>query len=314
LEELYKHAKVHQICQGDSVTVILDTLGHVWAAGTFRDDNGIFGFSPTTKQRDTFCKLPLKDIVHVAVGTNHVVACDLAGKVWTWGSGEHGELGRRILHRHRVASSLEPRRLGVRKLFERVYSGAHHAFMVTKGGREVWAWGLNNYGQLYVIRKITNYIKRGTGDLKNITEPVRVEIPQLAGDLSVTVDSCSGGMHHSSILLSNGTLLMFGRNDSFQLGLPQVDTNPFGKDGPFPTPTQVPDIPSVKQVSCGSAFTMAVTVDEDLYAWGFNEMGQLGLEDATIEEAEMVEMRGRKCFSVSCGGQHTLMLVRKRDE
>jgi len=148
----------------------------------------------------------------------------------------------------------------------------------------------------------------------NVTEPVRIDIVQLNQDASLTVVACSGGMHHSAILLSNGACLMFGRNDSFQLGLPQLDSNPYGKDGPFPTPTLLPDVSPLKIVSCGSAFTMAVTKNEDLYAWGFNEMGQLGLEEATVEEPEMVELRGRKCFAVSCGGQHTVMLIRKREE
>jgi regulator of chromosome condensation len=70
----------------------------------------------------------------------------------------------------------------------------------------------------------------------------------------------------------------------------------------------------MKQISCGPAFTTAVSNDLDLWAWGYGERGQLGSEGGVdVEEPEQVEMRGRKCLKVAAGGQHTVMLLRRKD-
>ncbi len=78
---------------------------------------------------------------------------DSGGLVYTWGVGESGQLGRRVLDRQKKESSLEPRSINFkskRKLvkFSKVYGGAYHTLLVTEDGQEVYAMGLNNYGQL----------------------------------------------------------------------------------------------------------------------------------------------------------------------
>ena len=88
------------------------------------------------------------------MGTNHVIAVDSEGSVYTWGVGESGQLGRRMMERKKE-TSLEPRRINFRskrKLvkFSQVYGGAYHTLLVTDDGKEVYAMGLNNFGQLLV--------------------------------------------------------------------------------------------------------------------------------------------------------------------
>ncbi|KAI9020374.1 regulator of chromosome condensation 1/beta-lactamase-inhibitor protein II [Hyaloraphidium curvatum] len=297
---------VVQIVAGDSVTLALTEKGHLYGTGTFRDAAGIFGFLPGIRQQNTFVRLDfLRDrfIISVALGSNHVVAVDDQGFVYTWGVGEQGQLGRRVAERRKDESSLVPRRINFRsgrKLvrFSRVYGGAYHTLLVTEDGREVYSMGLNNYGQL------------GLGHTENMMLPERIvdlEIPE-----GVKVRACAGGEHHSMILLDNGDLYGFGRNDSNQLGIP--------KDAPadgaasasahVPVPTKLPDLPPVRQVSCGGAFTLAVTEELDLWGWGYGERGQLGSEGAEdVETPEQIEIRQRKCVKVSAGGQHTVMLI-----
>ena len=60
---------------GDSVTVALTATRRVYAWGTFRDKNGIFGFYPGIQVQETPFLIPdLKNVVQIDAGTNHVVA------------------------------------------------------------------------------------------------------------------------------------------------------------------------------------------------------------------------------------------------
>lgn len=115
-----------------------------------------------------------------------------------------------------------------------------------------------------------------------------------------------------------GDLYGFGRNDSHQLGLattPAEEGDDAESGNHIPVPTKIPEIPPIKQVSCGSHFTLAVTEELDLWGWGYGERGQLGSEDSQdVEEPEQIEIRGRKCLKVAAGGQHTILLIRKKDE
>ncbi len=91
-------------------------------------------------------------------GTDHVVALMRSGALLSWGTGEQGQLGR---------ISAQPPERGLKELLltpaevslKRTASAAkadpivdvaasnYTSFAVTQKG-QVWAWGLNNYGQL----------------------------------------------------------------------------------------------------------------------------------------------------------------------
>src|SRR5207253_1795485 len=79
-----------------------------------------------------------------------------------------------------------------------VAGGGSHS-LAAKGDGTVWAWGLNDAGQL------------GDGTLTTRTTPVAV------GGLPVTY-FIAGGTSHSLALASDGTLWAWGRNDLGQLG------------------------------------------------------------------------------------------------
>ena len=40
-----------------------------------------------------FCFFDRKDIIKISAGDRHTIALTSAGKVFAWGSGEHGQLG-----------------------------------------------------------------------------------------------------------------------------------------------------------------------------------------------------------------------------
>ena len=86
----------------------------------------------------------LKNITKLAAAGNHVLALDEDHRVWAWGCGEQSQLGRRIAPRRRL-DSLVPYRHGLKDIVN-ISCGLFHSFAINSKG-QVYAWGLNNYGQ-----------------------------------------------------------------------------------------------------------------------------------------------------------------------
>ncbi|KAJ3029815.1 hypothetical protein HK097_005720, partial [Rhizophlyctis rosea] len=127
------------------------------------------------------------------------------------------------------------------------------------------------------------------------------------------VREIAAGDHHSLLLSSAGKVYSFGRTDSGQLGLPN---NSLPDSIKLATP--IPSLSSfnVTQISAGSAFSFAVTDEEkdNLFGWGFNECGQLTGEEDVVEEPRRFALNGRKVYMVAGGGQHTVLLLRRKGE
>ena len=86
-----------------------------------------------------------------------------------------------------------------------IYWFRSSTFAKTSDG-QVWAFGLNNFGQL------------GFGDTKDRVLPASVPALRGAG-----VEAIDGGEHHSIALTAEGGVMAWGRADSGQLGLDRGD-------------------------------------------------------------------------------------------
>ena len=133
------------------------------------DDSGMRGERLTPRPR----------IRAVAVGFAHVVAADDLGRVFTWGEGTHGQLGRDTAVSFATLAPMEPCWLGViygarnslfnsvRKPFiVRVAAGVNHTVVVDAGGT-AHGWGSNATGQLGEGENISVWVPtplRGLGD------------------------------------------------------------------------------------------------------------------------------------------------------
>jgi regulator of chromosome condensation len=161
--------------------------------------------------------------------------------------------------------------------------------------------------------------------------PQKVEalsMESLGGDKVIQV---VGGEHHTLFLTRDGKVYACGRLDGGQLGL--EDNNPaisewtkefaqkYEDELPqfLPTPILVtfPDMDDpVVQISCGLHNNAVVTRGGALYSWGQGTQGELGCGDEEIVQTPRVVVRkdGGAWFAaaVSCGGQHTLALLRKK--
>lgn len=83
----------------------------------------------------------------------------------------------------------------------------------------------------------------------------------------------AGGLGHSVMRASDGTVWTVGANGSGQLGLNNLTT--------YSTPVQVPGLTDVIAVAAGNAHTLALTSGGLVYVWGSNFYGQVGDNSTT---------------------------------
>jgi alpha-tubulin suppressor-like RCC1 family protein len=141
-------------------------------------------------------------------------------------------------------------------------AGYGHSLVLTSSG-QLYAFGINNYGQL---GSTTN---NGTSN-PNAT-PTLVTLPGAVG----TVTRIAAGNGYSLVATSSGQLYAFGNNHDGQLG--SATNN--GKLNPNPTPTPVTlpgAVGTVAQVAAGTDHSLVMTSSGQLYAFGDNHDGQLG--------------------------------------
>ena len=161
--------KVVRVYAGDSASVALSDKGEIRSWGSFRvgflslylhdgltlaqGGEGGIGFSgkagdPNVAPRPVIpAHLESVRFSAVATGMNHILALDLQGNVWAWGSGEQGNVGRKpaVATRHTAVSTLTPAKLHLKNIVT-IGAGSFNSFAVAKDGR-VFVWGLNKSKQ-----------------------------------------------------------------------------------------------------------------------------------------------------------------------
>eukprot|EP00795_Rhopilema_esculentum_P002594 gene2594-790_t len=311
--KLPSSSKIVQTSAGDSHTAVLLEDGTVLAWGTFRDSNGPIGLTPNGQSKEPIKVYPTKEsddrAVKITSGNDHVVILTEGGSIFTFGSGEQGQLGRvKECFSHRggrrgISMLLAPQivRFKKKQRFTDIFTGSFHTFAVAEEENEVYAWGLNNWGQL------------GTGDNFNHFAPTMVDSFSDIRKEQGSAISFAGGQHHSLVLDGKGVVYSVGRAEYGRLGL--------GDDAKETLePTKVHGLVNlqIKQIACGEACSFAVSSGGDLYSWGLGSNLQLGIGDeddvlvATQVKSKNLDPSKHEVISVSSGGQHTAMLVKER--
>ena len=167
-----------------------------------------------------------------------------------------------------------------------VAAGNGFVHACTIDGRVI-SWGRNELGQL------------GDGDRDN------KEKPKLNGNFSEAILQFAAGDTHCIALSKSGNVLTFGGNRKGQLGDGQLTSCP------------VPRVSAhlrhrpVVSISAGANHCMVLTVSGNLYVWGDNTHGQLGLGDNNFRAypTNNRSLRSAKVCQMSAGGNHSAVVT-----
>jgi alpha-tubulin suppressor-like RCC1 family protein len=153
--------------------------------------------------------------------------------------------------------------------------------LAVKSDGTVWAWGLNENGQL------------GDGTTTDRLTPVQVQ------NLSDVI-SIAAGKDFSLALKQDGTVWAWGLNEYGQLG--------DGTATDSLTPVQVHDLTDIIEITAGMDFSLARNADGTVRAWGSNYNGQLG-DNSTDDRYTPVDVLYlTDVMGIAAGGQHSLAL------
>lgn len=293
-----------QISLGDYHMMALDSNGHVWSWGTYRDANGILGFKPGNDKQVTpelMAELKDKRVISIASGDNTSYALTDAGVLFMWGD---ARINQRTSSRgDNKRAGLLPAPIPASKRFVTMFAGGYHVLLIAQDG-SLWAMGLNNHDQL------------GTGgdEIATIPKPVK-GLPK-----NLKVKSCALGQHHSAMLTEDGHVYTWGRGEYGQLGNGEKENVTEPARVTFFDALHKSGNPVV-QISCGGHHTLATMKNGDVYSWGFGTMYQLGIGQLVDGDEDRIlptqlnnsdsrsKLYQKKVIWSSGGGQHSLFAV-----
>lgn len=121
-----------------------------------------------------------------------------------------------------------------------------------------------------------------------------------------TIINVSCGSNHSVAICNEGNLFTWGEGSQGQLGSGQLPQQ-------SPIPRKIAGLSDIRiiQISCGHFHTVALSEDSNVFSWGKNDVGQLGLGKQLPNQAspQLVKyLKGVPLVQVSAGGSQSFAL------
>jgi len=266
VEPLAFHTAPMVAAGGDHI-VALRNDGTVWTWGS--NWKGQLGDGTTTTRNTPVQVQNLSNVTAVAAGADHTVALRNDGTVWAWGCGNYGQLGNGNFWDSGEVPHYRTRPVQTQNLnnVTAIAAGGDYTVALRNNGT-VWAWG-------------GNFSEMG-GTISESAVPVQVQNFNNVTAIAVGGDSNSGA--HAVALRSDGTVWTWGANWADQLGNDPGTAH-------RATPAQVPNLNNVTAVAAGNLHTAVLRSDGTVWAWGFNDWGQLG-DNTTTDRHTPVQVRG----------------------
>jgi alpha-tubulin suppressor-like RCC1 family protein len=258
------------------------------ADGTVRTigDNrwGQLGVNDNTQRNTPVTLLNITSATAVACGKRHTAVILADGTVRTFGLNDTGQLGINVSGGTRQTPVQV---VGISSSAVAVACGGYHTTVLLADGT-VRTFGSNGNGALGI----------------NVSGGSR-ETPVQVFGISSSATAVSCGRYRTAVLLADGTVRIFGDNNSGELGI-----NVSG--GSRQTPVQVFGISSsAVAVATGRYQTTVLLADGTVRTFGRNEYGELGINLAGGSRQTPVQVFGisSSASAVTLGNYHTAVLL-----
>ncbi|XP_075560269.1 uncharacterized protein LOC142592614 [Dermacentor variabilis] len=330
--------KVSQVACGTHHT-LFNTDAGVFSCGSSRYGQLGLGDLQRTWVPHLVDTLAGREVIKVAAGLYHSLAVTKDGSLFTWGWGVHGQLGH-----GGCADERQPREVAslVDHKVVDAYGGCGHSVALTSEG-VVFTFGCNLFGQLGLGRSP----KRSSPQRVDLGEPVRLlcsgffQVLALlssgrlltwgANPQSLRLQAQSSRRSRLQAVVAQNELLSslaggpHGGNLRHPVSaaatgaLPTAGTSPVAQallhgHQRHLSPTEV-DLSAVRGplvgMACGSNHALLLTRDGEIFAWGRNTEGQLGLGNRKDQKSPQLVShlsQRSKVVQVSCGRDFSLAL------
>ncbi|XP_055684508.1 RCC1-like G exchanging factor-like protein [Lutzomyia longipalpis] len=237
--------------------------------------------------------LPNELVASVCCGQDHTMFLTESGRVYTCGWGADGQTGNGTYETSGTINQAKGDIAG-EKIVKLACSADCVLALSDKG--EVFGWGNTEYGQLCNVG----------GNAQQIHTPVHLESLKGLGKIT---DIASGGSfclilnEHGDVFVWGYGVLGLGPTAECILTPQQIPSTLFGRNE-FSKDSVVTSIYS------GISHMGAINSDGDLFMWGINKHGCLGLGHRKDMYFPFKVAMGAKVIKISCGVDHTLALCR----
>lgn len=241
MQQMGADANWATLASGTGFIIALKTDGTLWAWG----DNtyGQLG-DGTTMTNFTPMQIGTDSWTSIAAGTTHTIGIKTDGTLWAWGNNFHGQLGDGS-----NTDQIVPVKIGDESDWQQVVAGGYFSVAKKLDG-SLWTWGINGEGQL------------GDNTTNSRNTPGRVGVGK-------DWQYISAGYNMMAAIKTDGSLWSWGDNTYGQLGI--------GANYPYsPFPYRVGNQNNWAVIDHGNSHALALKTDGSLWAWGYNNLGQLG--------------------------------------
>lgn len=257
----------------DAMSAAISFDGTAWSWGS--NANGQVGDGTVTNRSSPVAVLEGISFKQISRDSSSVMGVDGNGNVFAWGLNTNGQLALNDVTPRSSPVVIAANPNGTK--WRQISVNANYGVGMDSGGL-AYSWGLNTNGQL------------GDGTVTTKSSPVLV-----LG--SKQWRQIFNGPANSLGIDSNGDAYAWGNNANGELGTNDVT--------PRSSPVLVVGARKWKQVGCfgsSQSSSFGIDVNNDLYAWGYNVSGQLGIGNVTPKSSPTLVLGGLKWKSIANTG------------